>query len=710
MDTLHILASLDKRAASTKHNQSRSLEGNESLTFDNPLSELKTAKNLLEKFKGSLNLSSDDIKNLDTISNQIEKSSSDLLKHEKFLEVLTQQFENLHQTGFVDWQALDSIRDGIPPKQRRNNLHSKSKLKNPATRESRNVRFPEYKYPEKNTPTFNVNVGTILDKFSQDAFSYEWNSIPLGVESWPEQLTECDLVFVESAWAGNEGEWKYALTGPSAPRKAIIQLVQKASELNIPTVFWNKEDPPHFADFLETARLFDIVLTTDESCVAKYKAELPHAKVGVLPFAAQTKIHNPARPHNIKREKDVSFGGMYFRHKYPERREQMDYLLPAAEKFGLDIFSRQLGNDINYQFPDQFKNNIVGSLPYGEMLTAYHAYKVFLNVNSVVTSSTMCARRVFEILASGGAVVSPPSPAIRQYFGESLVPMVDTEQEAFDAIRTLLNPGGTREKLVHAAQRIIWENHTFSHRVENILQYGNIPAELERYPSVSLIVPTIRPENMRDIFRNAGRQSYKNIELVIMQHGFELESNELHQLANEFQVSNWVALSRARSESLGSNLNALVKAASGSILSKMDDDDFYGDDYVRDLVNAHKFSGASVVGKAAAYVYFESTDSTILSYESWEHRYTDFVRGATITANRQVFEEIPFENLRTSEDSTFLKAVSRAGGSIYAADRFNFCIRRASDPGQHTWQVADKKLFSTGPVAGYGSPEALMRA
>ena len=63
-----------------------------------------------------------------------------------------------------------------------------------------------------------------------------------------------------------------------------------------------------------------------------------------------------------------------------------------------------------------------GSLDYERMLTAYRAHKVMLNVNSVVDSPTMLARRVFEILASGTPVVSTRSAAVEHGLGQRLAP------------------------------------------------------------------------------------------------------------------------------------------------------------------------------------------------------------------------------------------------------------------------------------------------
>src|SRR5699024_11951009 len=111
-----------------------------------------------------------------------------------------------------------------------------------------------------------------------------------------------------------------------------------------------------------------------------------------------------------------------------------------------------------------------GSLRYDRMLTAYKAYKVFLNVNSVVTSPSMCARRIFEITASGTPVVSAPSPAIGEFFSAAEVPQVTSRKDAAHVVRALVRPRELRDRTVHRAQRRIWHEHTYAHRARQVLQ------------------------------------------------------------------------------------------------------------------------------------------------------------------------------------------------------------------------------------------------
>jgi nicotinamidase-related amidase len=99
----------------------------------------------------------------------------------------------------------------------------------------------------------------VLDAFSHACFAD-------ALELWPIEpstvatdldLIAPDLVLVESAWQGNDGAWVHQLTGGAGPKPAIVRLVQEAKRRGIPTVFWNKEDPPHFDDFLRVRNEVD---------------------------------------------------------------------------------------------------------------------------------------------------------------------------------------------------------------------------------------------------------------------------------------------------------------------------------------------------------------------------------------------------------------------------------------------------------------------
>ncbi len=550
-----------------------------------------------------------------------------------------------------------------------------------------------------------LRVAAVLDEFSATAFEPEWRQTLVTPASWQAELDEgrFDLLFVESAWAGNDGSWTYHLVGPTAPRPALVEMVQTFRERGIPTVFWNKEDPPHFEEFLRTAALFDVVFTTEASLIPAYRERLGHERIFLLPFAAQPRMHNPGRITTVRRDREVVFGGMYFRHKYPERREQMDYLLPAASKFRLDIYARHHdGSNPDYLFPKKYQRHVRGSLPYAQMVAAYHGYKVVLNVNSVPDSTSMCARRIFEATACGAAVVTPPSPAIDAFFGPGTITQVSTELDTHAEVRGLLRSPEHRDRRVHLAQRELWSRHTYAHRVDDVLAKVGLSGAHLPSPTVSVILPTIRPGQLEHVLQTVASQREVSPQLVLLAHGFEPDRSRLRARAEELGIADLEILTAPTSDPLGKCLNHLVAAAGGDIVTKMDDDDHYAPWYLHDLARALDFSGAQVVGKAATYVYVASRNATILTYPGHEHRDTDFVRGGTLMARRSVFAEHPFPELPRSEDSIFLSTVMKSGGRIYSADRFNFVLHRGNAAG-HTWQADDAAVFGSGDMKYVGN-------
>jgi len=586
--------------------------------------------------------------------------------------------------------------------------------------------FPPYPFPDR-APTFaGVRAAVIMDDFSLRAWSYEFDVVAVTPGGGPEELDGVDLLLVESAWAGNGGAWRYLLTGSKAPGEALRELVERCRERGVPTVFWNKEDPPHFDDFLDTARLFDAVFTTDSRMLAAYRRELGHDRVGVLPFAAQLAVHNPVRGDGERQPRDLAFAGTYFAHKYPERREQMELLLGAAHRVsgrmrtGLEIFSRFEAEDERYRFPAPFAGHVVGSLPYDSMLTAYRAYKAFLNVNSVVDSPSMCARRVFEISASGTPVVTAPSAAIPEFFAADEVFVVDRPERAEHVLRGLVNSPELRDRAVHRAQRRIWREHTYAHRALDVLRAAGLdagedagaedagagpdPASVARRltrPRVTVACSTNRPGQLEHVLEQVARQRGVELQLALLAHGFELDG-DVERRARELGIHDLVLLEAAADVSLGACLNRLVDAADGDLVAKLDDDDLYGEHYLADQAAALRFSGADLVGKQAVHVYLAGLDCTVLRSPEREHRFTSFVAGPTLVAERDTLRRVRFADRTRGEDSRLLRDLADAGGRVYSSDRFGFVQMRGVAASGHTWDAADAEFLANGRVVASG--------
>ncbi|MFD0656805.1 glycosyltransferase family protein [Thermocatellispora tengchongensis] len=561
------------------------------------------------------------------------------------------------------------------------------------------------KWPDGPIVRPDLKVAVILDDFSRMAFRYEWDQIEFGQKNWPEIFAEKrpDLLFCESAWHGNQGRWRYQMTGTNAPKQELRDLVAWFNQEGIPTVFWNKEDPPNFEFFIETAKLFDYVFTCDGDMVPRYRQELGHDRIDVLQFAAQPRVHNPIQSRE-GRLHDVVFAGMYFRDKHPERREQMETVLAPVRELGLHIFARNGEVDEKYAWPEEYRPHIVGELPYEQMLAAYKLYKVFLNVNSVLDSPTMCARRVFELSACSTSVVSGWSRAIEETFGD-LIPIAREPVEAYNLVLHLINSPELRARQGHLAMREVFDKHLFTHRVDQILQVLGHRVEPHSRP-ISVVLPTNRSAQIEHAISSVARQLHRPLQLVMVLHGLDIDPIVVADKARMAGITDVVVLPADKSLSLGACLNLGIAAAEGELIAKMDDDNLYGEHYLSDLARAFDYSEAELVGKGAHYTYFEGTNTTMLRLPGLEHRYAHLVQGGSFLGKAEMFRAYPFEDVTRGEDTRLVRRLKEDGVKIYSADRFNFVYWRSGDTSMHTWQADDIKLARNAQFSFVGRPDA----
>jgi spore maturation protein CgeB len=474
------------------------------------------------------------------------------------------------------------------------------------------INVPEVAVPEGPVAR-EVTVAVILDVFSAMAFRYEWRQVTFAPDDWREVLERerPAMLFVESAWHGNDGRWATMMSAAGAPKQPVRDLLAWCRAHGIPTVFWNKEDPPNFDRFIETAKLFDRVFTVDADCIPRYVEALGHDRVELLPFGAQPRIHNPVSVLGGRRH-EVAFAGTYHARKYPERAAQMATVLGPAREFDLHIFSR-ISDDPDFAFPPEYADHIAGSLPYERMLAAYKTYKVFLNVNSVTESPTMCARRVFELSACGTPVVSGHSRALPEVFGD-LVRLSSSPEQTTEALAELMKSADLRDRVGHLAMRTVYREHLYGHRADRVLAAAGIHAPRPER-SISVILATNRPEQLDHAFAQVARQLHRPLQLVLVLHGFPADG--VAERARAAGLNDVVVLTADASLTLGAVLNLGVDAADGAYLAKMDDDNVYGPHYLSDLAFAFDYTTAALVGKGAHYARCARTASRCCGSRTW---------------------------------------------------------------------------------------------
>ena len=200
--------------------------------------------------------------------------------------------------------------------------------------------------------------------------------------------------------------------------------------------------------------------------------------------------------------------------------------------------------------------------------------------------------------------------------------------------------------------------------------HGDPASPAYRVP-VTVLLASKRPELIGAAVERVTSQDHRPLELVVAAHGFDPGLVP----ASDPEVPLTV-LPVPEAATLGDALNVATAAASGAVLVKMDDDDFYGPSHVTDLLLALRYSGASVAGKAAEFVYLEALDLTVRRRLASE-RFGGSVAGGTLACHRAVLTDIGgWAPVPRAVDSRLLAAVELAGGSVYQTHGFGFILNR----------------------------------
>ncbi len=551
--------------------------------------------------------------------------------------------------------------------------------------------FPILKPSDRTQNSPEITAACLFDRFTFDCFAKEINLIPVFKKNWELILSNPDIQFfiAESIWSGHTGDWKFAMSSfDTAAGRELKKMLNYCNDRQIKTVFWNKEDPVNYDSFIDVAKYFDIIFTSDENSISRYVSDCGHDRVFSLPFAAQPMIHNPIR--NRLPEHEICFAGSWYFRDHGNRKKDTELLIDAALKHGLHIYDRFHGTEDRNRFPEKYADYIRGSLSYEEVCMAYRVYKIFLNVNSVADSPTMFSRRVFEIMASSTAVVSTPSLGMEQMLGNQLS-VVDSLVTAKREIIRLIDGDVERMIMAHQGYREVMKNHTYSHRMNRILSEVGIETEVSNPSLISCICVSNRPHLLEDIIEKFDSQDYHFKELIVL---MESDDSQFADIKKKIVNRPEIILERATEEEvLGSLFNRGVQCSNGEYIAKWDDDDLYGPNYLSDSILPFSYSDASVVGKFESFMYHEGTDATYLRFSGNRTRYGDLVIGPTIVCRRSLLDEIPFPDLSVGEDTEFLSRVTDAGHAIYASDPYNFVYMRSSNLGEHTWKAKDEDLL-----------------
>jgi hypothetical protein len=302
------------------------------------------------------------------------------------------------------------------------------------------------------------------------------------------------------------------------------------------------------------------------------------------------------------------------------------------------------------------------------MIQVYKKYDIFLNVNTVKDSPTMFSRRVFELLACGVNVISNYSLGISDFFPD-IVRLCTTEKEVGEYLAALAGNKDLRDKLSLLGQRKVFMHHTYGRRLQTILETVGLHSSEPEFCGVSIIAILTSTDSFKNIWANYNRQSYPKKELIL------ILPNSFPELANEFEEllerNDVMLMEFDGSTALTDCFILAIEQARFDYIAWFGTTDYYGAEFLTDLINAFQYTDASVVGKYTHYNYSSKTKSLDLQFPGSEYGYVDCLLGNALIAKREIAMDGKLIELVSLTEKE-LCLYHDPNIKMFAADRFNY--------------------------------------
>lgn len=517
--------------------------------------------------------------------------------------------------------------------------------------------------------------------------------------------TKSNLLLIDSVWSSINKNWEYALLSTninSIQSRNLFDKINKLKEKGVKTLFIYREKEEHYEKFKSIMNEADFIFTTNSYLVDNISKDFQQKKVSLIPHSVIAGLTNPSNPVPFSDKKDICYIGEYSK---DFNDDDINIVNNFINDKVITPFHREGSHHRSY------KNGgwevISKNKSFLDVLCLIKEFKFNFYVAS--HNERDIPQKIIDSLACGVPVISTRNSHLENSILKDIVRFVDNIQQVEDIVKEYKDRRWEYSRYSHQCYRFAMNNFP-SERLKSRLEkeINNRNVVLNENPLVSIIMASMREQYIDRIVTNISRQSYKNKEFIIITQNFSPENVELlrKKLSEIKELRRFQVVENNTSATLGERQNQAASYAKGSLLAKFDDDDFYFENYLSDMVLPFKFGSYDLVGKAETFIFLEALNKTVLiRNEKAHHREMDFVAGPTFVIKKSTFDKLGgFMELNQSEDSNLLKRLKESGGNIYSSDSFNFVQFRSKDVSNHTWQQKAEAFANSSLHIGEGIP------
>lgn len=270
-------------------------------------------------------------------------------------------------------------------------------------------------------------VGIVTDEFMFDYYENALDLTYLYPDTYKQAIDEggLDLVLYVTCWIGrHESDEPYYGNDPQGHER-IACVLRYAKDAGLPVVFQSIEDPPSYHEYLDLARMADVVFTSCEEKIPDYVRDLGHDRVFASLFGVNPLLNNPvgiglrARLHSACLRSTVFFAGTWYnvhRQRCADTRTVFDAVLQAGKN--LAIADRRWPIEGGDSFPEEYWHYLVPNMGHKDLQQATKLFDFAVNMNTVTDSRTMCAMRTYELQAAGVIGIANDALALKTQYPE----------------------------------------------------------------------------------------------------------------------------------------------------------------------------------------------------------------------------------------------------------------------------------------------------
>ena len=263
-------------------------------------------------------------------------------------------------------------------------------------------------------------------------------------------------------------------TSEHTPQKQrwIYEYVHKSG---IPHVYWATEDPGYTVTcslpFIQNSRP-DFVFTICSSRVGFYKSL--GIKAAHLDFGYHESIHSPVLP-----VEEYKYPIAVVANAYPKLFEQLpnhyrlkysinNLIKPLLEnEFPINFYGHdweKMGHYIGVNIPFE---SIKGYVPYTELCKIYNSTKIIIGLQNHPTQLT---QRTYEVLGSGGFLLTNDTPEVRRIFKPNHdLTVSSSSEETLKLVEFYLENTDLRNKIREKGRKTV-SKHSYRQRADYIIR------------------------------------------------------------------------------------------------------------------------------------------------------------------------------------------------------------------------------------------------